>query len=88
MVLGYIPATGQMILISQVYLFVINIAINIISASYNITRFCVALRAPSHYTIIIGLSNEHETINLRPRVVNNDVVIKTVTSLVLSFVTA
>ena len=52
------------------------------------TRFCVALRAPSHYTINIGFNNEHETINLRPRVDNNDVVIKTVTSLVLSLVTA
>ena len=52
------------------------------------TRFCVTLRVPSHYTIVIGLNDEHETINLRPRVDNNDVVIKTVASLMLSLVTA
>ena len=53
-----------------------------------ITRFCVTLHVPSHYTIVIGLNDEHKTINLRPRVDNNDVVIKTVASLVLSLVTA
>ena len=44
---------------------------------YRKTRFCVALRAPSHYTIIIGLNDEHETINLRPRV---DIVIMAFTA--------
>ena len=43
---------------------------------YILTRFCVTLRVPSHYTIVIGLNDEHETINLRPRVDNNDVVLK------------